>query len=158
MLDGTVNAMLLPVQDFHQQMHKASMAVADLAAVVLLPTPAEPVFHSTSNNSNLPQSAGSRRPSSKQQADPCVLQLLLSCRVFELLAAMADIAAVHGSRLAEQQALGECCTGLDLVCGESRRVMLCCCVLSSCTTLTGIGIWWMLLIACQCPALLIVTT
>lgn len=107
MLDGSLNALLLPIEDFQQQMHKVSIAVADLSDLIMIPAPAGPVYNPGNSSSNLQQQSIIRRQGTgTRQADVCVLQLLLSFRVLELLAAVVDLAAVHGSRLAEKQAEG----------------------------------------------------
>jgi hypothetical protein len=122
MLDGSVNALLMPVQHFTQCMHRAAAAVADLSELVLQPPPAVPLYWSQESKRLLQQeqqraaAAGSyafdnscrsvggwqQQQRRRQEADVAVLQLLLSFRVLELLAALIDLAGVHGSRLAAQ--------------------------------------------------------
>jgi hypothetical protein len=124
MLDGSVNALLMPVQDFTQCMHRAAAAVADLSNLVLQPAPTAPLYWNQESKRLLQQeqqrtaAAGSyaydssssswgvggwqQQQQQRQQADACVLQLLLSFRMLELLAALIDLAGVHGSRLAAQ--------------------------------------------------------
>jgi hypothetical protein len=123
MLDGSVNALLMPVQDFTQIMHRAATAVADMSELVLQPPATAPMYWSQESKRLLQQeqqqiaaagsyaydisSSSSRggggwQQRQRQQADACVLQLLLSFRVLELLAALIDLAGVHGSRLATQ--------------------------------------------------------
>jgi hypothetical protein len=126
MLDGSRNALLMPVQDFTQCVHRAAAAVADLSELVLQPPPVAPLYWSQESKRLLQQeqqqaaAAGSyaydissssrgggswqqqQRQRQRQQADACVLQLLLSFRVLELLAALIDLGGVHGSRLAAQ--------------------------------------------------------
>jgi hypothetical protein len=124
MLDGSVNALLMPVTDFTQCMRRAAAAVADMSELVLQPPVVGPLYWSQESKRLLQQeqqqaaAAGSyaydvssssrvsggwqQQQRQRQQADACVLQLLLSFRVLELLAALIDLAGVHGSRLAAQ--------------------------------------------------------
>lgn len=121
MLDGSVNALLLPVPEFQQRLHKVSMAVADLTDLVLQPLPAGPMYYTQSKKRQLQQEVKQQRLGQQldtvldhggsmggagvqqRQADICVLQLLLSFRVLELLAALLDMSGVHGSRLDQQR-------------------------------------------------------
>jgi hypothetical protein len=121
MLDGSVNALLMPVQDFTQIMRRAATAVADMSELVLQPPATAPMYWSQESKRLLQQEqqqvatagsyaydisssrgSGGWQQRQRQQADACVLQLLLSFRVLELLAALIDLAGVHGSRLAAQ--------------------------------------------------------
>lgn len=109
MLDGTVNALLLPTQDFQQHMHHISIAVADLSELIMVSAPAAPAYHPGNNSSNPQQQQqqhNSRNKAGARHADVFALQLLLSFRVLELLATIVDLAAVHACRLAQQQQAG----------------------------------------------------
>lgn len=101
MIEGSVNALLLPTHQFQQQMHQVSTAVAELAELVSVQTGSGPVYSGTSQ---LQQQSRRRSEGLRlRQADVFVLQLLLSYSVFDLLAALVDLAAIHGCRLAQLQ-------------------------------------------------------
>lgn len=109
MVSGKVNALLLQPPEFAALVSKVAGAASDLGTLVLQPAHSK---HSAGPSLKPPQPPATidawMQQQQGQQADGCVLQLMLSFRVLELLAAFVIYIGVHVCRLVQlQQQLSE---------------------------------------------------
>lgn len=103
MLAGKVNALLLAPPEFCTHLQRVAAATIDLATLVLQP---DRNRQRASLAAKPPQASGSssQLPSQqRQEADACVLQLMLGFRALDLLAALVIYIGVHICRLVELQ-------------------------------------------------------
>lgn len=105
MMTGIVDAQQLPLQDFASLVGKAAAAASDLATLVLQPAHSKHTFLWDKVDMQAEGSCLLQQP--QQEADYCVLQLMLSSRSLELLAGLSSHIGVHMQRLAQQQSAGE---------------------------------------------------
>jgi hypothetical protein len=112
MLAGRINALLLTPADVCAHVAHVAAAVNDLTSLVLQPPPSK---RGPTINPKPPAhtAAGTIwQLQQRQEADACVLQLLLAFRALDLLAAFVVYIGVHVCRLVqlqEQLAAGGCC-------------------------------------------------
>lgn len=102
-LSGRVDALALTPAELCEQVRHVAAAAHDLAALVLLPPPSDRSLFLYDPAEGQPPGSSLLQPQQQQEADYCVLQLLLSFRALELLAAVNCYIGVHVSRLAELQ-------------------------------------------------------
>jgi hypothetical protein len=103
MLAGRVNALLLGPPEFCAHLQRVAAATSDLATLVLQ---SDPNTQRASPAAKPPQAVGgsSQLPNQqRQEADACVLQLMLGFRALDLLAALVIYIGVHICRLVELQ-------------------------------------------------------
>jgi hypothetical protein len=103
MLAGKVNALLLSPPDFCAHVGRVAAAASDLATLVLQPPHSR---QSMSPTLKAPQASGVgplQLQPQRQDADACVLQLMLGFRVLDLLAAFVVYIGVHVCRLVQLQ-------------------------------------------------------
>lgn len=97
MLGGsTTNALLLDPSDFAAKMRTATLALADVATLVLAPE--------CDDDPHQPGSSRHHSPGVQaQQADISVLQLMLSYSTVDLTASLFNLSALHYSKLKSSQ-------------------------------------------------------
>jgi hypothetical protein len=106
MLDGTSQPLLMKTQELSLKIITATLAVGDLATLVLLP--AEQRVIGAAGSSPLAAAGAAAAGAGRggqglQLADACVLQLLLTGRVLELAGAALSLYGQHLNRLVQQQ-------------------------------------------------------
>lgn len=101
MLAGKVNALLLNPTEFCAHISQVAAAASDLSTLVLQPP------QSSRRSGGAAQASGGGAPlqlqPQRQEADACVLQLMLAFRVLDLLAAFVVYISVHVCRLVQLQ-------------------------------------------------------
>lgn len=101
MLAGKVNALLLSPPEFCAHISQVAAAASDLSTLVLQPR------HSRRSGGAAAAQASGGAPlqlqPQRQEADACVLQLMLAFRVLDLLAAFVVYISVHVCRLVQLQ-------------------------------------------------------
>jgi hypothetical protein len=102
-LSNKVDALVLTPAELCEQVQQVAVAAQDLAALVLLPPPSDRSLFLHEDPEWQPASSSLLQPQQQQEADYCVLQLLLSFRALELLAAVNCYIGVHTARLAALQ-------------------------------------------------------
>jgi hypothetical protein len=133
MLAGHIDALLLPPAELCACMESVALAVGDLAAQVLRPLPAPPVYAVDPQNKPsvmAPTGGVASLQPPQQQADVCVLQLMLAARLLELLAALVLHVNVHVCRQARlheqtrnQQQQQEAGTQLQQLCQQHAQLL-----------------------------------
>ena len=107
MLDGSSQPLLMKPQELSLKIITATLAVGDLATLVLLPSEKQSDAAAGSGTTAGAAAAaavgGGRGGQGVQQADACVLQLLLTGRVLELAGAALSLYGQHLNRLVHQQ-------------------------------------------------------
>lgn len=104
MLAGQVNALLLQPPEFCAHVSRVAAAANDLATLVLQPSVSrQGVIPSAKPQQHAAATAAWMLQQQRQEADACVLQLMLGCRVLELLAAFVIYIGVHVCRLVQLQ-------------------------------------------------------
>lgn len=104
-MTGNVDAQQLPLQEFASLVGKAASAAGDLATLVLQPAHSKHTFLWDKVDIQAEGSSVLQQP--QQEADYCVLQLMLSSRTLDLLAGLSSHIGVHMHRLPQQQSAGE---------------------------------------------------
>lgn len=102
-LSNKVDALVLTPAELCEQVRQVAVAAQDLAALVLLPCPSDRSLFLQEDPEWQPASSSLLQRQQQQEADYCVLQLLLSFRALELLAAVNCYIGVHTARLAALQ-------------------------------------------------------
>lgn len=97
MLAGKVNALLLSPPEFCAHINQVAAAASDLSTLVLQPP------QSRRSGGAAQASGGAPLQLQRQEADACVLQLMLAFRVLDLLAAFVVYISVHVCRLVQLQ-------------------------------------------------------
>lgn len=103
MLAGKVNALLLSPPDVCAHVNRVAAAASDLSTLVLQPPHSR---QSMSPTLKAPHASGGgplQLQPQRQDADACVLQLMLGFRVLDLLAAFVVYIGVHVCRLVQLQ-------------------------------------------------------
>lgn len=103
MLAGKVNALLLSPPEFCAHVERVAAAASDLATLVLQPPNS---WQSLAPALKAPQASNGgplQLQPQRQDADACVLQLMLGFRVLDLLAAFVIYIGVHVCRLVQLQ-------------------------------------------------------
>lgn len=101
MLAGKVNALLLSPQKLCVHVNHVATAASDLATLVLQPPPGK--LSPALKDARATHGTSLQLQPQRQEADACVLQLLLGFRVLDLLAAFVIYIGVHVCRLVQLQ-------------------------------------------------------